>query len=284
MRVLDSANLVFNLEQLGFRLPLIEKFTRCIKSPHGLFLVTGPTGSGKTTTLYSALNMLRTPEQNIITIEDPVEYQLGMVNQVQINSAIDLTFAVILRSVLRQDPNIIMLGEIRDVETAEVAVQASLTGHLVLSTLHTNSAIGAIARLGNLKVEPFLVGSAVIGIIAQRLTRRICSSCKQVYQPEPDLLARMGLKPDAAPYWRGAGCRNCFNSGYRGRVGLYEIMEVDPTMRRLLERGASPEELKNQRQKSGETTLFEEGMIAANSGQTTLDEVLRVAGGASSNE
>ena len=284
MRVLDSANLVFNLEQLGFRPPLVQKFTRCVKNPHGLFLVTGPTGSGKTTTLYSALNMLRTPEQNIITIEDPVEYQLGMVNQVQINNAIELNFATILRAVLRQDPNIIMLGEIRDSETAEVAVQASLTGHLVLSTLHTNSSIGAISRLTNLKVEPFLLASSVIGIIAQRLTRRICAACKQTYQPEPDLLARMGLQADAGPFWKGAGCKNCFNSGYRGRVGLYEILEVVPDMRRLLERAAPPEELKLQRQKSGETTLFDEGMIAVAAGQTTLDEVLRVAGGASSNE
>jgi len=284
MRILDSANLVFDFQQLGFRQPLIDKFTRIIRNPHGLFLVTGPTGSGKTTTLYSALNMLRTPEQNIITIEDPVEYQLGMVNQVQINSAIDLTFATILRSVLRQDPNVIMLGEIRDVETAEVAVQASLTGHLVLSTLHTNSSVGAIARLTNLKVEPFLVGSSVIGIIAQRLTRRICPSCKTKYQPTPEILARMGLAADAGPYWKGAGCRNCFNSGYRGRVGLYEILEVEGDMRRLLERGAQPEELKVQRKKSGETTLFDEGMIAAAAGQTTLDEVLRVAGGAQANE
>ncbi len=218
MRILDSTNLVFDLEQLGFRPPLITKFKHMLERPHGLLLVTGPTGSGKTTTLYSALQMLRSPEKNLITIEYPVEYQLGMVNQVQVNEAIDLRFATILRSVLRQDPDVVMIGEIRDTETAEVAVQASLTGHLVLSTLHTNDSVGAITRLINMKVEPFLIGSAVVGVVAQRLARKVCQSCRAPYDPPEELRQRLNLTA-GRKYVKGAGCKQCFNSGYRGRVG-----------------------------------------------------------------
>ncbi len=276
MRILDSANLVFDFEQLGFRPPLIQKFRRILERPHGLLLVTGPTGSGKTTTLYSALQSLKSPEKNIITIEDPVEYQLGMVNQVQINSAIDLTFANVLRSVLRQDPNIIMLGEIRDKETAMVAVEASLTGHLVLSTLHTNDSIGAITRLINMGVEPFLVASAVMGVVAQRLSRKICSGCKNPIVPSPEMQQRMGVE-GTERFFKGQGCPQCYSSGYRGRQGLYEIFEVSPEARTLLERNANPGELRELRKRAGETTLYEEGMLAARAGHTSLDEVLRVA-------
>jgi type IV pilus assembly protein PilB len=277
MRILDSANLVFDLEQLGFRSLLIEKFRRILDRPHGLILVTGPTGSGKTTTLYSALQILKSPEKNIVTIEDPVEYQLGMVNQVQINHAIDLGFATVLRSVLRQDPNIIMLGEIRDKETARVAVEASLTGHLVLSTLHTNDSVGAITRLVNIGVEPFLVASSVIGVIAQRLSRKICTGCRQPYAPPAEVAARLRLPPESTKFWKGAGCTQCYNSGHRGRLGMYEIFEIENEARRLMEKNASAGELRALRAKLGETTLFEEGMLAAGSGQTSLEEVLRVA-------
>ena len=277
MRVLDSANLTFEFEQLGFRQVLIEKFRRILSRPHGLILVTGPTGSGKTTTLYSALQQLRSPEKNIITIEDPVEYQLGMVNQVQINAAIDLTFASVLRSVLRQDPNIIMLGEIRDAETAKTAVEASLTGHLVLSTLHTNDSVGAITRLVNIGVEPFLVASSVIGVVAQRLCRKICQSCRTPTEPLPEVRHRLGLPDDGTIYYKGAGCSHCFNSGHRGRVGLYEMYEINTESRQLLEAGAQGGKLREARKRADETTLFQEGIIAARAGLTSLEEVLRVA-------
>jgi type IV pilus assembly protein PilB len=276
MRILDSANLVFDLEQLGFRALLIEKFRRILGRPHGLILVTGPTGSGKTTTLYSALQILKSPEKNLITIEDPVEYQLGMVNQVQINHAIDLGFATVLRSVLRQDPNIIMLGEIRDAETARVAVEASLTGHLVLSTLHTNDSVGAITRLINIGVEPFLVASSVIGVIAQRLARKICPACRQPYDPPPEVTGRLKLPADGK-YWKGVGCAQCFNSGHRGRLGMYEMFEIGAEARQLMEKNVTAGDLRALRARTGETTLFEEGMLAASEGLTSLEEVLRVA-------
>ncbi len=277
MRILDSANLVFDLEQLGFRAGLIEKFRRVLDRPHGLILVTGPTGSGKTTTLYSALQILKSPEKNIVTIEDPVEYQLGMINQVQVNTAIDLTFATVLRSVLRQDPNVIMLGEIRDRETARVAVEASLTGHLVLSTLHTNDSVGAITRLMNIGVEPFLVASSVIGVIAQRLARKICGACKQPYAPSDEMRARLRLPGDNTKYWKGQGCPQCYNSGHRGRLGIYEIFETTPEARKLVETHAAAGDLRDLRARAGETTLFQEGLQAAAQGQTSLEEILRVA-------
>jgi type IV pilus assembly protein PilB len=275
MRILDSANLVFDLEQLGFRQLLIEKFRRMLSRPHGLILVTGPTGSGKTTTLYSALQLLKSPEKNIVTIEDPVEYQLGMINQVQVNHAIELSFATVLRSVLRQDPNIIMLGEIRDKETARVAVEASLTGHLVLSTLHTNDSVGAITRLVNIGVEPFLVASSVIGVIAQRLCRKICPACRQPFPPTQEMIKRLKLAEEK--YWKGAGCTQCYNSGHRGRLGLYEVFEMGAESRRLLEANATAGQLRELRAKTGETTLFEEGLLSAAGGQTSLEEIMRVA-------
>jgi type IV pilus assembly protein PilB len=277
MRVLDSANLVFEFEQLGFRQPLIQKFRRILSRPHGLILVTGPTGSGKTTTLYSALQQLRSPEKNIVTIEDPVEYQLGMINQVQVNAAIDLTFASVMRSVLRQDPNIIMLGEIRDAETARVAIEASLTGHLVLSTLHTNDSIGAVTRLVNIGVEPFLVASSVIGVVAQRLARKVCQQCRAPVDSSKELRERLELPNDDTQYFKGAGCRHCFNSGHRGRVGLYEMYEINGEARGLLEANAPASKLRDARKRAGETTLFEEGLLAAKAGMTSLEEVLRVA-------
>jgi type II secretory ATPase GspE/PulE/Tfp pilus assembly ATPase PilB-like protein len=277
MRVLDSANLVFDLEQLGFRPELCAKFRRMLARPHGLILVTGPTGSGKTTTLYSALNQLRSPEKNLVTIEDPVEYQLPMINQVQVNAQIDLTFASILRSVLRQDPNVVMVGEIRDGETAKTAVEASLTGHLVLSTLHTNDAVGSVSRLTNIGVEPFMLGSALVGVIAQRLARKVCQNCRTEYVPPQELLERLGLQDLGRRYFRGVGCKSCFNSGYRGRVGLYEIFEITPEVRVKLEQGADTSALIELRRVAQETTLFQEGLLAADAGLISLEEVLRVA-------
>jgi type II secretory ATPase GspE/PulE/Tfp pilus assembly ATPase PilB-like protein len=200
-----------------------------------------------------------------------------MVNQVQVNAGIDLTFATVLRSVLRQDPNVIMLGEIRDRETARVAVEASLTGHLVLSTLHTNDSIGAITRLINIGVEPFLVANSVIGVIAQRLARKICPGCRQPYTPAPEVLSRLGLPADGTQYWKGQGCTQCFNSGHRGRQGLYEVFEVSPEARQLLEKDAPAGKLRELRKRMKETTLFEEGLLSARAGQTSLEEVLRVA-------
>ena len=209
-----------------------------LRQPHGLVLVTGPTGSGKTTTLYSALDLLRSPELNIVTIEDPVEYQLDLINQIHVHEAIGMSFARALRSILRQDPDVIMVGEIRDEETARVAVQAALTGHLVLATLHTNDAPGAVARLLDMNVEPYLVSSALNGVVAQRLARTICSACATKYYPDPETLRDAGLEARAGQVFRkGSGCAKCHDSGFQGRMGVYEVMEVTPAMRRVIHRG-----------------------------------------------
>jgi type IV pilus assembly protein PilB len=239
IRILDKANLRVRLEDLGFRRETLEAFERMLNQPYGLVLVTGPTGSGKTTTLYSALDLIRSPEKNIVTVEDPVEYQLDMVNQIQVHEAIGMTFARALRSILRQDPDIIMVGEIRDEETARVAVQAALTGHLVLATLHTNDAPGAVARLLDMGIEPYLLSSALNGVVAQRLARTVCPSCAAKYIPAETVLHDAGLsdKP-GRPFRKGAGCKDCHNSGFRGRAGVYAVMEVGSELRRLIHRAA----------------------------------------------
>ena len=277
MRILDKANLSVRLEDLGFRRETLETFERMLRQPHGLVLVTGPTGSGKTTTLYSALDLIRSPEKNIVTVEDPVEYQLELINQIQVHEAIGMTFARALRSILRQDPDIIMVGEIRDEETARVAVQAALTGHLVLATLHTNDAPGAVARLLDMGIEPYLLSSALNGVVAQRLTRTVCPGCAAKYIPAENVLYDAGLadKP-GRPFRRGAGCKDCHNSGFRGRAGIYAVMEVTGELRRLIHRAAPTHELRDTLQKKGVLGLREEGVLLALDGQTSLEEVLAV--------
>jgi len=277
IRILDKANLHVRLEDLGFRAEGLEAFMRMLRQPHGLVLVTGPTGSGKTTTLYSALDLLCSPELNILTVEDPVEYQLDMINQVQVQSSIGMTFAKALRSMLRQDPDIIMIGEIRDDETARVAVQAALTGHLVLATLHTNDAPGAVARLLDMDIEAYLLSSVLNGVVAQRLARTVCRACATKYFPAQNVLRDAGLEGNIPQsFRRGAGCEQCHNSGYRGRTGVYEVMETTPELRRMIHHGAPTHELRDKMRQSGAKTLREEGVLIALQGKTTLEEVLAV--------
>jgi type IV pilus assembly protein PilB len=277
VRILDKRNLRVRMEDLGFRIEALQTFKRVLESEHGLALVTGPTGSGKTTTLYSALDLLRSSEVNLLTVEDPVEYQLDLVNQIQVNEHIGLTFARALREILRQDPDIIMVGEIRDHETARVAVQAALTGHLVLATLHTNDAPGAVARLVDMGIEPYLLSSALNGAVAQRLARNICPSCATKYYPTEQVLHDAGLDEHAGrPFRKGGGCRQCHDSGFRGRVGIYEVMEVTPELRRMIHHGAPTHELRAKLQNAGFLSLRQEGVILALEGKTSLEEVLRV--------
>jgi type IV pilus assembly protein PilB len=277
VRILDKANLKVRLEQLGFRTETLAAFLRMLHQPYGLVLVTGPTGSGKTTTLYSALDLLRSPERNIVTVEDPVEYQLDLVNQIQAHEAIGMTFARALRSILRQDPDVIMVGEIRDEETARVAVQAALTGHLVLATLHTNDAPGAVARLLDMGIEAYLLSSALNGVVAQRLARTVCPDCAAKYVPEEASLRDAGLlnRPDLI-FRRGVGCKACHNSGFRGRAGIYAVMEVTPDLRPLIHHGVPSHELKAHLHQRGVLSLREEGIHLALDGRTSLEEVLAV--------
>jgi type IV pilus assembly protein PilB len=243
-----------------------------------MVLVTGPTGSGKTNTLYSALQSLNTPETNIMTAEDPVEFNLPGINQVQMKEQIGLNFAAALRSFLRQDPNIILVGEIRDFETAEIAIKAALTGHLVLSTLHTNDAPSTVSRLVNMGIEPFLVATSVNLIQAQRLIRRICTECKEEVAAQPELLEEIGFSPDEArslKIYKGRGCDNCMNTGYRGRVGLYEVMEINDELRELIIIGASAIELRRKAIETGMITLRESGLCKIREGITTIEEVVK---------
>ena len=277
VRVLDKRNLRVRLEDLGFRPEAMNLFKDMLHQPHGLVLVTGPTGSGKTTTLYSGLDLLRSPERNIVTVEDPVEYQLDLINQIQVNDGIGMGFPRALRSILRQDPDVIMVGEIRDQETARVAVQAALTGHLVLATLHTNDAPGAVARLLDMGIEPYLLSGALNGVVAQRLARTVCPHCKTKYYPTEDALADAEI-PDKTgrPFVRGTGCSKCHNSGMLGRVGLYEVMAVSPQLRRFVHRGAASHEIREAWKQEGGRTLRCEGVEMALAGQCSLEEVLRV--------
>jgi len=277
LRILDKANLHVRLEDLGFRPEGLQAFMRMLRQPHGLVLVTGPTGSGKTTTLYSALDLLASPELNILTVEDPVEYQLDLINQVQVQSSIGMTFAKALRSMLRQDPDIIMIGEIRDEETARVAVQAALTGHLVLATLHTNDAPGAVARLLDMGVESYLLSSVLNGVVAQRLARTVCPGCATKYFPAENVMRDAGLEGSRPQsFRRGGGCEQCHNSGYRGRMGIYEVMEVTPDLRRMVHHAAPTHEMREKMREAGFATLREEGVQVALKGKTTLEEVLAV--------
>jgi len=278
LRLLDKENLRLDMTKLGFEPESLEKFQRAILKPYGMVLVTGPTGSGKTNTLYSAISLLNKPDTNIMTAEDPVEFQLGGVNQVQMKEQIGLNFAAALRSFLRQDPNIILVGEIRDFETAEIAIKAALTGHLVLSTLHTNGAPETISRLMNMGIEPFLVATSVHLIVAQRLVRRVCGECKDKVDLPVQALIEAGFTPDEAKQvnvFKGRGCTTCNNSGYKGRAGLYEVMEIDDDIRELILVGASATELKKKAIEHGMITLRRSGLIKAAAGVTTLEEVAR---------
>jgi len=277
VRILDKSNLRVRLADLGFRAQTLETFTRILERPHGLVLVTGPTGSGKTTTLYSALDLLRSPDINIVTVEDPVEYQLDLINQIQVQESIGFTFARALRSILRQDPDVIMVGEIRDQETARVAVQAALTGHLVLATLHTNDAPGTVARLTDMSIENYLISSALNGVVAQRLARTICEGCSTKYYPAEHVLADAGLSDHVGkPFRKGEGCPQCHDTGYKGRLGIYEVMEVSPGLKRLIYGGAPTHELRDQLRVEKVLTLREEGVLLAKEGKTNLEEILRV--------
>ncbi len=279
MRILDKSSLVLDLTKLGFEEKAMLNFKDAISSPYGMVLVTGPTGSGKTTTLYSALNTVNTVDVNIMTAEDPVEYNLAGINQVHVKEDIGLTFAAALRSFLRQDPDIIMVGEIRDFETAEIAVKAALTGHLVLSTLHTNDAPGTISRLLNMGIEPFLVSASVILILAQRLARKICKECKEEEKFSVTALVSAGFAEEEAKTlkcFKGKGCTACNNTGYKGRVALYEVMPVKDELKELILSGASVAEIKHTAIKSGMKTLRASGLTKIKEGVTTLEEVLRV--------
>lgn len=281
VRILDKSNLKVRMEDLGFRPAALDAFKRALNQSHGLALVTGPTGSGKTTTLYSALDLLRGPEVNLLTVEDPVEYQLDMVNQIQVNEGIGLSFARALRSILRQDPDVIMVGEIRDEETARVAVQAALTGHLVLATLHTNDAPGSVARLVDMGLEPYLLSGAFNGAVAQRLARTICPACATKYYPGEQALRDAGLMDETQAksprtFRKGSGCQRCHDSGFHGRIGVYEVFEVTPELRRMIHHSRPTHELRGQMRKGGGLTLREEGVLLAIDGKTSLEEILRV--------
>ncbi|HTG01902.1 MAG TPA: ATPase, T2SS/T4P/T4SS family [Nitrospirota bacterium] len=275
MRILNRSQIILNLEGLITSPQILERYRRLIKRPYGMILVTGPTGSGKTTTLYASINAVDRKINNIITIEDPVEYQIVGVNQMQVNPKAGTTFASGLRSILRQDPDVIMVGEIRDRETAEIAIQAALTGHLVLATLHTNDAAGAATRLIDMGIEPFLIASSTIGIMAQRLVRKICDGCKKPYDAPAELIATVGGSA-AGELFRGEGCPACRRTGYLGRVGLYEFMEMNEELRSLIVGKAASSVLRGAAGRAGFRTLREEGMINAAAGVTTLEEVIRV--------
>jgi general secretion pathway protein E len=280
MRLLDKSTTVLHLEELGLVGAKHEMVSRLIKQSHGIILVTGPTGSGKTTTLYAALSKINTTDKNIITIEDPIEYQLHGIGQIQVNPKIDLTFANGLRSILRQDPDVIMVGEIRDLETAEIAIQAALTGHVVFSTLHTNDSFGAMTRLLDMGIEPFLVSSSVIAVMAQRLVRRVCSACREPYQPSREETEELGITPQRLAghtlYKPGSGCNQCKRTGYRGRTGIHELLVVDDEIRGLVMKNADAASIRRAATARGMNTLREDGADKVLDGITTIEEVLRV--------
>ncbi len=278
LRILDKGNLTLDLTKFGFEPKAEEDLLRAILNPYGMVLVTGPTGSGKTTTLYSALQRINTVETNIMTAEDPVEYNLMGINQVQVRPDIGLTFAAALRAFLRQDPNVIMIGEIRDLETGSIAIKAALTGHLVLSTLHTNDAPSTVTRMIDMGIEPFNVSAATNLVVAQRLVRRICTGCRQPHKYKDDEIRTLGTDLDqvrAIPFQRGTGCEACGGTGYRGRAGLYEVMAMSPELRRMVLRGASVAELRDEAVREGMLTLRMDGIMKIRRGVTTLEEVLK---------
>lgn len=279
IRILDTSNLQLDLSQLGFEPEILQVYKKNIEVPYGMILVTGPTGSGKSTTLYSTLSTINYPDVNILTIEDPVEFVVAGINQVQVNPKAGLTFSDGLRSFLRQDPDIIMVGEIRDKETASIAINAALTGHLVLSTLHTNDAAGAVTRLDNMGIEPFLITSSVVMVIAQRLARKICPKCKENYEVTPGVLEELGIKQKQGEkilLARGSGCSYCTKTGYKGRMSIYEVMVMDDEIRAAILRRVSATEIKKIAIKNGMRTLREAGIRKIKAGITTVEELLRV--------
>jgi type IV pilus assembly protein PilB len=282
IRLLDRSNVMIKLEELGFSPKALARFRKSFSKPYGAILVTGPTGSGKSTTLYATLNILNSPEKNIITVEDPVEYRLHGINQVQANVKTGLTFAAGLRSILRCDPDIIMIGEIRDKETAQIAIESALTGHLVLSTLHTNDAPGALSRLTEMGIEPFLTASAVDCVLAQRLTRKLCEHCKEPYKPTQEMLRRNDFPMEVVENWenvtlyRAVGCRRCNNTGYRGRMGIYEVMLVTEAIERLTVERKSADEIGRVAQAEGMKTLRDDGIDKVLLGLTSIEEIARV--------
>ena len=281
MRVLDKSGIVLGLDHLGFGDQPLRELKRQIHRPHGIILIVGPTGSGKTTTLYSALNILNTGDKNITTVEDPVEYKIDGLTQIQVNPDIGLTFAAALRSILRQDPDVVLLGEVRDLETTEIAVRAALTGHLVFATLHTNDASSAVARMVEMGAEPYLIASALRCALSQRLVRNICAHCKESYEPAPELLAKMAgpgrpAPPAGTKLWRGKGCRYCFTTGYRGRTVISELLVVDEKLRSAILKGAHSSELHDLSVANGMIPMYWDGVEKVLAGVTTLEEVLEV--------
>jgi general secretion pathway protein E len=280
MRLLDKSRTFGKLKDFGFSEHDYALIMECIEKPNGIIYITGPTGSGKTTTLYAILAQLNKPDVNVITVEDPVEYQLQGIGQVQVKEKIGLTFAAALRSILRQDPDIVMIGETRDAETAQIAIQAALTGHLVLSTLHTNSAPASITRLLDMGVEPYLIASSVILVIAQRLVRRLCDNCKQPYKPSAELIKSLGLTADEAEkilFYQAIGCDNCNNTGYRGRLAIFEMMRMTPNIGKLTMEHADTSRIRKQASTDGMIMLIQDGIRKIKDGATTIDEVLSVA-------
>jgi type II secretory ATPase GspE/PulE/Tfp pilus assembly ATPase PilB-like protein len=275
LRVLDKSSVILGLGDLGFSEKDLKDFDKIIKQPYGIILVTGPTGSGKTTTLYSALYTINSMDKNIITVEDPVEYEMPLIRQTQVNPKAGLTFAAGLRSILRQDPDVVMVGEIRDKETADIAIQASLTGHLVFSTLHTNDAPSAVTRLIDMGVEPFLISSSVIGILAQRLVRKICPECKEKSAVPSEVAKQLGLKGEAV-FYHGKGCKNCKASGYTGRIGIFEFLHVTEGIKKMIIGRASADDLKKKALEEGMKTLRVDGIDKVKLGMTTVEEILRV--------
>ncbi len=279
LRLLDKSESLLRLEELGLSDKQLDTFLKLISQPNGIILVTGPTGSGKTTTLYAALSRINSPDKNIITIEDPIEYQLDGIGQIQVNPKINLTFATGLRSIVRQDPDVILVGEIRDLETAEIAIQSALTGHLVFSTLHTNDSAGAITRLIDMGIEPFLVSSAMNAILAQRLVRVICPYCKEEYNPPIFSLKEIGLDEETiskTKFYRGRGCSECSQTGFRGRMGIYELLILDDEIKSLISRTSDSNDIKREALRKGLITLRQDGAQKVLEGFTTVEEVIRV--------
>lgn len=276
LRVLDKSQAMLDVEKLGFETKTTKILKKCAERPHGMILVCGPTGSGKTTTLYSLLKYVHDPDKNLITVEDPVEYQIQGVNQVTVRSEVGLTFANALRSILRQDPDVIMIGEIRDFETVDIAIKSALTGHLVLSTLHTTTAPGSLVRLLNMGVEPFLISASLIAIVAQRLVRKLCPKCKEKYDPGETITSKLGIEEKKKIFYRPKGCEHCLNTGYSGRVGICEILTISPSIKNMILKKARDSEIKKMGRKEGMLTLRQDGLAKVIEGITSLEEILRV--------